>query len=74
MKPISLFFFLFGFIFLLLGIVFSLAGKIKWLGQLPGDIIIRKENFTLVFPLATCLLLSLGLSLILWLISKLLAR
>lgn len=74
MKPLSYFFFILGFFFLLLGLIFSLAGKISWLGHLPGDIIIKKENFTFFFPLATCLLLSLGLSLLLWLILKLLGR
>lgn len=74
MKSLSYFFFLFGFFFLLMGVIFSLVGKIRWLGRLPGDIIIKKENFTFIFPLTTCLLLSLGLSLLLWLIFKLLGR
>ncbi len=74
MKSLSYFFFILGFFFITLGVIFSLAGKITWLGHLPGDIIIKRENFTFIFPLTTCLLLSLGLSLLLWLILKLLGR
>jgi hypothetical protein len=36
------------------------------LGRLPGDIVIERENMTLHFPLATCLLISLLLSVALW--------
>jgi len=48
----------------------TLAGKVPWLGRLPGDIYIRKENFTFYFPLATGILLSVIISLILWLLRK----
>jgi hypothetical protein len=41
-----------------------------WLGHLPGDIHYRRENFTFHFPIVTCLLFSLILSLILWFIRK----
>jgi hypothetical protein len=40
------------------------------LGRLPGDIVIERENFTFYFPIVTGLLLSLALSLILWLIGR----
>lgn len=39
------------------------------LGKLPGDIIHRGEHTTFYFPIVTCLVLSLGLSLLLWLFS-----
>ncbi len=42
-------------------------GKIPGAGKLPGDILIKKENFTFYFPLTTCLLASAILSLILFL-------
>ena len=45
-----------------------LAPSIPWLGRLPGDIRIERENFRFYFPLVTCLLLSLILSLVVWLI------
>jgi len=41
------------------------------LGRLPGDIIIRRGNFTFYFPLATSILASLGLTLLLWLWQRL---
>jgi Protein of unknown function (DUF2905) len=42
----------------------------RWLGRLPGDIVLRRGSWTLVFPLATCLLLSLLLSLFFWLFRR----
>lgn len=47
------------------GLGLYLIGKIPGAGKLPGDILIKKENFTFYFPLTTCILLSLLLSLIL---------
>ncbi len=51
-----------GGICLLLG---TIAGKVPWIGRLPGDIYIQRGNWTFYFPLATSLLLSLILTLIL---------
>ena len=50
------------------GLVWILAPSIPWLGRLPGDIRIERENFRFYFPLVTCLSLSLVLSLVVWLI------
>ena len=50
------------------GLVWILAPSISWLGRLPGDIRIERENFRLYLPLITCLLLSLILSLVVWLV------
>jgi len=61
---------LFGILLVVLGVIFSFFGKIPYLGKLPGDIYIKKENFTFYFPLATCILISIILSLIFYLISK----
>jgi len=52
------------------GVVITFAGKIPWLGKLPGDIYIKRENFSIYIPLATSILLSVIISLILWLIKK----
>lgn len=41
-----------------------------WLGRLPGDIHYKGDNFSFHFPIVTCLLISLILSLILWLFRK----
>ena len=54
----------FGVVLILAGVVFAIFGKIPGLGKLPGDIYIKKGAFTFYFPLATCLLLSLILTLV----------
>lgn len=51
---------------LLLGLLFSFGARLPWLGRLPGDIVIERENFRFYFPLATSILLSVVLSLIAW--------
>ena len=55
-----------GILLLVIGVVFSLAGKIPWLGRLPGDITIERDGFTFYFPLATCILISVIISLVLY--------
>ncbi|RII25937.1 MAG: DUF2905 domain-containing protein [Geobacter sp.] len=59
-----------GLIVVAVGVVFSFSDRIPWLGRLPGDISIKRENFSFYFPLATSILLSLVLSLILWLLRR----
>ena len=66
MNGIGRFLIILGLILVAGGIIISFAPRIPWLGKLPGDIYIKKENFSFYFPLATSLLLSLALSLILW--------
>lgn len=61
---------LFGILLVVLGVVFSVGPKIPWLGHLPGDIYIERERFTFYFPLTTCLLLSLILTLVLYLFRR----
>lgn len=51
-----------------IGIVWLFGPSIPWLGRLPGDIVIERDNFRFYFPLATCVLLSLLLTGILWLV------
>ncbi|MFA5255587.1 MAG: DUF2905 domain-containing protein [Candidatus Omnitrophota bacterium] len=55
---------LFGSILLLAGGLLMAGGKIPWLGKLPGDIFIQKNNFTFFFPIMTCVIISLALSLV----------
>ena len=61
---------MFGAILFVLGGIFMLGAKIPWLGRLPGDIYVQKKNFTLFFPIATCILVSLVLSAILILLKR----
>lgn len=54
-----------------LGVLISLGEKLPIrLGRLPGDIIIRGKHSVFYFPLVTCLLISVALSVLLWLFSK----
>lgn len=55
-----------GLIIAAIGVLLTLAGRIPWLGRLPGDIYVKKENFTFYFPLATSIAISALLSLIFW--------
>ncbi|NLC69251.1 MAG: DUF2905 domain-containing protein [Clostridiaceae bacterium] len=59
----------FGIILAIIGVVLLLGGKIG-LGKLPGDIVIRRKSFTLYFPLITCIIISIVLTLVLNLISR----
>ncbi len=61
----------FGAILLVVGVVFLLVGRTNFpLGRLPGDIVYRGKNTTFYFPLATSILLSVVLSLVLWVIGR----
>ena len=57
-----------GIALIMSGLFLHMFGKIPWIGRLPGDILIKKENFTLYIPITTCLLISAMVSLlfILW--------
>jgi len=60
-----------GLIVLILGVIVSLGDKLPLrLGRLPGDIVIRGKNSVFYFPLVTCLLLSVALSFIMWLLGR----
>ncbi len=54
----------------IVGLLLLFAGKVPFLGKLPGDIIIKRDNFTFYFPLTTGILLSLLISFIFYLIGK----
>ena len=59
-----------GVVLIVIGLVLLGMQKLPFLGKLPGDILIKRENFTFYFPLATSIVISIVLSLILYLISK----
>jgi len=60
----------FGLLIALVGVALVLVGRVPWLGRLPGDIHIQRGNWTFYFPLATSLLLSVVLTLILWILGR----
>ncbi len=51
-------------------ILYFFGNKFSWLGRLPGDIRVEKENFRFYFPITTMILLSVVISLILYIIRK----
>ncbi len=55
-----------GIFLVVLGIVLSVAGKIPWFGHMPGDITIERDRFTFYFPIATCIVISVIVSIILY--------
>lgn len=61
---------IFGLIVVAIGGLVLLAGKVPFLGKLPGDIVVRKGNFTLYAPLMTGIILSLVLTVFLNLWSR----
>ncbi|MEW6001507.1 MAG: DUF2905 domain-containing protein [Nitrospirota bacterium] len=65
MQYIGKFLLILGIIVATMGGLLLLTGKIPWIGRLPGDIIIQRKNFIFYFPLATSILLSIVLTLLL---------
>ena len=61
---------LLGIVIILIGLGLLFAHKIPYIGRLPGDIYVKKDNFTFYFPLGTCILISVVMSLIFWLFRK----
>ncbi len=61
---------IFGVGLALLGGLLLVVGKIPFIGRLPGDIYIQRENFTFYFPLATSLLISILLTFLFSLFSR----
>lgn len=70
MKDISKIFILIGVVLILIGILLQILPKIPILGRLPGDIYIEKENFKFYFPLTTSIILSIIISIIIYLFKK----
>ena len=61
---------LLGVLIIVIGFLLLIGEKIPWIGKLPGDIIIRKKNFTLYFPLTTSIFISIILTLFFWVLRK----
>jgi hypothetical protein len=69
-QGIGKFLILMGLILVAFGILLILFERIPFLGKLPGDIVIKRKNFVFYFPLMTSLIISLLVSFILYLISR----
>ncbi len=59
-----------GIIIIVIGVFLAFWDKIPLLGKMPGDIYIKKKNFTFYFPIVTSIILSIIISLILYLFRK----
>ncbi|MBV8176104.1 MAG: DUF2905 domain-containing protein [Verrucomicrobia bacterium] len=67
-----------GKLVLIVGLMLAAAGAIlwrfpglfRWVGKLPGDISVHKENFSFYFPVVTCILISIVLTLLSWLFRR----
>jgi hypothetical protein len=70
MAPLGKMLIIFGIIIVAVGVVLLLAQKIPHIGRLPGDIYVKKASFTFYFPLTTCIIISLVLTLIFWIFRR----
>jgi len=69
MSDLGKFLVIFGLILVAAGVLLIFFNKIPFLGKLPGDIHIERENFHFFFPLTTSILISIVLTIIFWLIN-----
>ena len=70
MNPLGKILILVGGVFVIAGVVLLLFDKIPFMGKLPGDIVVRKKNFRLYFPIGTSILLSIILTVILFFVTQ----
>jgi len=61
---------LLGVVLIAVGALLTFAGKIPWLGKLPGDIYYKSDHLTFYFPLATCVVISAVLSALFYLFRR----
>jgi uncharacterized protein HemY len=59
-----------GLIIALIGVLLVITPRVPWLGKLPGDITIKRDNFHFYFPLTTCIIISIVLTLIFYLFKR----
>ncbi|QDX94271.1 DUF2905 domain-containing protein [Brevibacillus laterosporus] len=57
-----------GVILIVVGLLWQVGGRFFHFGRLPGDIVVEKENFRFYFPVVTCIIISVVLSLIMYVI------
>ena len=74
MKTLGLMIILAGVLLVVVGLVVLRAGKIPFLGQLPGDLSFRGKNWSFSFPLMTCIVISIVLTLVLNLIFRMMNK
>ena len=71
MQEIGKYVFLVGITLVVVGaMIWRFPNLFHWLGRLPGDVSIRKEGFSFYFPIATCVVISIVLTIVSWLIRR----
>lgn len=63
-----------GAMIFVLGLLLVLIGRVPGIGRLPGDIVIHRDNVTIWIPIATMIILSVGLSILMFVLSLILRR
>ena len=59
-----------GLVVALVGVGLMLAGRVPWLGRLPGDIFVQRGNWSFYFPLMTSIVISVILTALFWLFGR----
>ena len=71
MQEIGKFVFLIGIVLMIGGVLaWRFPNLFQWVGKLPGDVSIRKSNFSFYFPIVTCILVSIVLTIVSWLFRR----
>ena len=68
--PIGKMLVLLGAFLIVVGLFLWLGDKIPWIGRLPGDILVKREKFTFYFPIVTCIIISIILTILFSLFRK----
>jgi hypothetical protein len=68
--PLGKMLILLGVFIIAIGVLLLIGDKIPWIGRLPGDILIKKKNFTFYFPITTSIIISIILTLLFTLFRK----
>ena len=68
--PLGKMFILLGILMIVLGLFLWLGDKILWIGRLFGDILVKREKFTFYFPIVTCIIISIILTILFSLFRK----
>lgn len=59
-----------GIALILVGLLMTIGNKLPWIGKLPGDIIIKKDHFSFYFPLTSSIIVSVILTLLLYIFRR----
>ncbi|TGV13078.1 DUF2905 domain-containing protein [Mesorhizobium sp. M00.F.Ca.ET.186.01.1.1] len=68
MNPIAKLLVIGGAVLIVIGLLWQVGGRFLPLGRLPGDIVVEKENVKFYFPIVTCIVISVVLSLLMYLL------